>query len=451
MKSLHLNMFKKINYTAAVLALLFGTAAKAQVTTQSPYSKFGLGNVKPLVLPQFRAMGGVSTAIFSPTGYSNINMQNPASYAGITLTTADIGASGTIMNLKKDDVSERSFNGSLNHVTLAFPVSRGSALSVGVLPYTELGYEFKNRATLGSAAGSSPEQIDYLYSGEGGLNKAYLGYGFQIGDHFRLGANAEYIFGNLLQTGSSELVKQTDELGNPNVVNARVQSKNSIGGVAFSYGTQYNIPFNSKTSFTIGYSGTAGSSINSKRSIVASQYTKNPTTGDETPYLDQLSNTEGSSLKMKMPMTHNFGVSLQKYNVWVIGADYRRGKWSDLSIGDVNQQLQDTYGFSAGGQITPDITSIGSYWNRVDYRVGFSYDKTYVQLNDQDIKQSAISFGFGFPLAPSPARRSFYKINFTTEIGKRGAITNSLIQENFINFHLGFTLNDRWFQRFKFD
>ena len=451
MKSLHLNMFKKINYTAAVLALLFGTAAKGQVTTQSPYSKFGLGNVKPLVLPQFRAMGGVSTAIFSPTGYSNINMQNPASYAGITLTTADIGASGTIMNLKKDDVSERSFNGSLNHVTLAFPVSRGSALSVGVLPYTELGYEFKNRATLGSAAGSSPEQIDYLYSGEGGLNKAYLGYGFQIGDHFRLGANAEYIFGNLLQTGSSELVKQTDELGNPNVVNARVKSKNSIGGVAFSYGTQYNIPFNSKTSFTIGYSGTAGSSINSKRSIVASQYTKNPTTGDETPYLDQLSNTEGSSLKMKMPMTHNFGVSLQKYNVWVIGADYRRGKWSDLSIGDVNQQLQDTYGFSAGGQITPDITSIGSYWNRVDYRVGFSYDKTYVQLNDQDIKQSAISFGFGFPLAPSPARRSFYKINFTTEIGKRGAITNSLIQENFINFHLGFTLNDRWFQRFKFD
>lgn len=451
MKSLHLNMFKKINYTAAVLALLFGTAAKAQVTTQSPYSKYGLGNVKPLVLPQFRAMGGVSTAIFSPTGYSNINMQNPASYAGISLTTADIGASGTIMNLKKGDASERGFNGSLSHVTLAFPVSRGSALSVGVLPYTELGYEFKNRATLGSATGGSSEQMDYLYSGEGGLNKAYLGYGFQIGEHFRVGANAEYIFGNLLQTGSSELVNQTDELGNVNVINARVQSKNSIGGVAFSYGTQYNIPFNSKTSFTLGYSGTAGSSINSKKSIVASQYAKNPNTGDETPALEPLSNIEGSKLKMKLPMMHNFGISLQKYNVWVIGADYRRGKWSELSIGDVNQQLQDTYGFSAGGQITPDITSIGSYWNRVDYRVGFSYDKTYVKLNDQDIKQSAISFGFGFPLAPSPARRSFYKINFTTEIGKRGALTNSLIQENFVNFHLGFTLNDRWFQRFKFD
>src|SRR5690606_2258507 len=133
------------------------------------------------------------------------------------------------------------------------------------------------------------------------------------------------------------------------------------------------------------------------------------------------------------------------------GADYRRGKWSDFSIGDVNQQLQDTYGFSVGGQITPDITSIGSYWNRVVYRMSFSDDKTYVKLNNQDIKQSAISLGFGFPLAPSPSRRSFYKINFTTEIGKRGALTNGLIQENFVNFHLGFTMNDRWFQRFKFD
>ncbi len=444
-------MFKKINYTAAVIALLFGTAAKAQVTAQSPYSRYGLGNIKPMVLPQYKAMGGISTAIFSPTGYSNINMQNPASYAGISLTTADIGASGTIMNLKKGDASERSFNGTLNHVALAFPVSRGSAFSIGVLPYSELGYEFINRSTFTSPGGASSEPVDYIYSGEGGLSKAYIGYGFQIGNHFRLGANAEYIFGNMLQTSSSEMVNQTDATGNTNVMNARLQTKNSIGGVAFSYGLQYNIPFNSKTSFTIGYSGSSNSKINSTRSIVATQYLKNPTTGDELTALDTVSNIQGAKSKLQLPLTHNFGISLQKYNVWVIGADYRRGKWSDLSIGDVNQQLQDTYGFSVGGQITPDITSIGSYWNRVDYRLGFNYDKTYVKLNDQDIKQSSVTFGMGFPLAPSPTRRTFYKINFATEIGKRGSLNNGLIQENFVNFHLGFTLNDRWFQRFKFD
>jgi hypothetical protein len=444
-------MFKKINYTAAVLVLLFGTAAKAQVTTQSPYSRYGIGNIKPMVLPQYKAMGGISTGVFSPTGYSNINMQNPASYAGIGLTTADIGASGTIMTLKKGDASEQSFNSTLSHVALAFPVSRGSALSFGVLPYSELGYDFINKATLASPNSSTSEDINYIYSGEGGLTKAYLGYGFQIGDHFRLGANAEYIFGNMIQTRSTELVNQTDAAGNPNVINARLQTKNSVGGVAFSYGAQYNIPLNSKTSFTLGYSGSSNSSINVKRSEVATQYLKSPTTGDELPALDTVSNTQNASTSLKLPLIHNFGVSLQKYNVWMIGADYRMGKWSELSIDNVNQTLQDTYGFSVGGQITPDITSIGSYWNKVDYRLGFSYDKTYVQLNNQDIKQTAITVGFGFPLAPSPNRRSFYKINFATEIGKRGALTNGLIQENYVNFHLGFTLNDKWFQRFKFD
>jgi hypothetical protein len=30
-------------------------------------------------------------------------------------------------------------------------------------------------------------------------------------------------------------------------------------------------------------------------------------------------------------------------------------------------------------------------------------------------------------------------------------MTDGLLQENYLNLHLGFTLNDRWFRRFKFD
>jgi len=28
---------------------------------------------------------------------------------------------------------------------------------------------------------------------------------------------------------------------------------------------------------------------------------------------------------------------------------------------------------------------------------------------------------------------------------------NPLVRENYVNFHLGFMINDRWFQRFKFE
>lgn len=448
MKSLHLNMYKRVSYLAAAMVVLSTIAVKAQVTTQSPYSKYGVGNVKGMLLPQFRAMGGISTGVYKPNGYSNINMQNPASYPSINLTTVDIGMSGGFTTLKNStSSSESSFNSTLSHVAIGVPVTDKSALSFGVMPYTELGYEFTNKVTLSNGPNSSSQDALYLYSGEGGLNKAYIGYGHRFGN-LRLGANAEYIFGNLQSNRSTQLLPDTS--GVQNFINSRIQTKNSVGGLNFSYGVQYDIVLNSKTSIVLGYSGASNSTIHSTKSTYLTQYNTDAT-GEENAALDTLMSSEGASANLKLPLMHNFGFTIQKDNKWLIGADYRMGKWSELNIGGENQGLQDTYGFSVGTQITPNINSIRSYFDRVDYRLGFSYDKTYVQLNNQDVKQMSLSFGVGLPLARSMSSLSFYKLNFTTEIGKRGNTSNGLIQENFVNFHLGFTLNDKWFRKFRFD
>jgi len=449
MKSLHLNMYKKISYIAAVMVVLTGMTVKAQVTTQSPYSKFGVGNIKGMLLPQFRAMGGISTGVYKPSDYySNVNMQNPASYPGIDLTTVDVGMSFGLTNLKSGNTSESSFNSTLSHLVIGVPVNKHSAMSFGVVPYSELGYQFTNSATLtGTGANPSSQNVNYIYSGEGGLTKAYIGYGYRFG-HLNLGANAEYLFGNMLQSRSTEMVTPTDQVDNS--INSRMQNKNSVGGISFSYGMQYDIPLNSKTSIILGYSGSSASTVNSTKSYIVTQYTKTAA-GDENTAIDSLISTENGKTNLKMPLIHNFGFSIQKKNKWMVGADYRMGKWSKFSIDGVNQGLQDTYGFSVGSQITPDINSIGSYFNRVDYRVGFQYDKTYIQLNNQDIKQMAVTFGFGFPMARAATTLAIYKINFTTELGRRGTTSNGLLQENYINFHLGFTLNEKWFRKFKFD
>lgn len=432
-------MYKKINYITAVLILLTTISVKAQVTTQSPYSKYGLGNVRGSLLPQFRAMGGISTGVYKPSIYSNINMQNPASYTGITMTTLDMGMSAGFTEVKKNGIGETSFNSTLSHVAMAFPLKSGkSAISLGILPYTELGYEF---SSVEKYTPTDTNSYNALYSGEGGLTKAYFGIGQQFGDHFRIGANVEYLFGNLQENRSIELQASPS-------INNRRQNKNSIGGIGFSYGAQYDIPLTSKSRITLGYSGSSPSKINSTKTFVVTQYFRDAV-GEEQSAFDTVLVNENSSAKLKLPLIHNFGFSIQKDNKWMYGVDYRMGQWSKLNIDNTNQGLQDSWGFSAGAQITPDITSIGSYFKRVDYRFGFQYDKTYIQLNDQDVKQMAVTFGFGFPLAPN--RYSFYKMNFTTELGRRGKSTNGLIQESYINFHLGFTLNDRWFTRFKFD
>lgn len=441
-------MYKKINYITAVLVLLASISVNAQVTTQSPYSKYGIGNIRGSLLPQLRAMGGISTAINKVTGYNNINMQNPASYAGITLTTIDVGMSASFTRLERGGEQNNSFNGTFSHMALAFPITSHSALSFGILPYSTVGYNFSQAGTVGSTSGTGNPagmNVNNIYSGEGGLTKAYIGYGYRIGDHLRLGANVEYLFGNIIE---DKTVLYTDTTGY--ALSPRIQNKNSVSGVTFSYGAQYDIRLNSKMQLTLGYSGSSASTINSSRTFLASTYIYDGT-GENNTTIESIDSIGSGKSNFKLPLMHNFGIALQKDNKWVIGADVRMGTWSKFTVNGVNQGLQNSKGVSVGGQLTPDLTSINSYFKKVDYRLGFNYDQTYIKLNDKDVKQMGVSLGLGLPLASAPSRNAFYKLNFTTELGRRGTMTSGDLKETYLNLHLGFTINDRWFKRFKFD
>jgi hypothetical protein len=440
-------MYKKINYITAVLVLLASISVNAQVTTQSPYSRFGVGNIKGSLLPQFRAMGGVSTAVNKATGYNYINMQNPASYASINLTTIDVGMSASFVNLTKGGANDKSFNGTLSHVALAFPVTTHSALSFGILPFSELGYNFAEKSTITSGSGTgnpASQSVSNVYSGEGGLTKSYIGYGYQIGDHLRIGANVEYIFGNMIENKAVQFDEDAAAYA------TRIQNKNSVGGINFSYGAQYDVRVGPKMSLNFGYSGTSANDLNSTRTFLATKYLYDGTTGEANVTVETIDSVSTGKSKLRMPLTHNFGIALQKDNKWLIGADFRMGDWSKFVINGANQGLQNSYGASLGGQLTPDITSVNSYFKRVDYRFGLSYDKTYIRMNQNDVKQMAVSFGLGLPLANSVTNRgAFYKVNFTGEYGRRGTMVSGDLRENYINFHLGFTINDKWFTRYK--
>jgi hypothetical protein len=437
MKLLQIKMYRRINYIAAILVLVCGLGAQAQVTTSSPYSRYGLGNIKGSLLPQLRAMGGISTAVGKVTGFNYINMQNPASYAGINLTTIDIGMSAGLTSLSRNNLTETSFNSTFSHLAFAIPTGKKSAISFGILPYSDLGYSYRNTVKIDTTS------VDQLYEGEGGLSKAYFGYGRRFGDHLRIGGNVEYLFGNLQTTRSTEY----STLGS---LNAKLQNKNSVGGLNYSYGIQYDFNVGKRTLITLGYSGSSSGKVNSTQTFYSTHYTRDAS-GNENTAIDTLSAIANGRSNLTLPLTHNFGISIQQNDKWLIGADFRMSKWSSTSINNVNQGLQDSWGASLGGQWTPDYTSYNSYLKRMDYRLGVSYDKTYIQINNQDIKQMGASLGFGFPLPSANAGSAFYKINFTTEVGQRGTMSNNLVKEQYINFHLGFTLNDTWFRRYRVD
>jgi hypothetical protein len=434
---------------------VFEADAQSTATTSSPYSKFGIGDITPQWLPQNIAMGGISTATNVIGQYNSINILNPASYGKITYTVIDAGFSSSIQTLSSSGLpSERDANMRYSHLALAFPVSKGSALSFGLLPYSEMGYKYKQTFSKlgGTSSPVDTNAVNYVYSGDGGLSKAYLGYGFSIGKHLTVGANASYIFGNLKQIQSTEI----PNLSTLGFLNSSIEQDNHVGGFNFDYGAQYTIDFSNTRHLILGYSASVGNKVNEYNSFIVSQYYYDAQ-GQQNVAADSLVNTKTPNAKLQLPRINHFGIVYQKDGIFqngsnfLVGVDYTASNWSNLAIDGVNANLQNSKMFNIGGQITPNPASLSSFWALIDYRLGFIYEDTYLKVNGVDIKNYAATFGFGIPLPHDRASSAFYKVNFAAEIGQRGTIANGLVKENYVNLHLGFTLNDRWFQRYKFD
>jgi hypothetical protein len=282
-----------IKYTRLFITFLFAVIvlqAKSQstATTSSPYSRYGLGDITPQLLPQNIGMGGIATATNNIGGYNSINVLNPASYGKISYTTIDAGVNTDITTFSKNGFpDQRNANTRLSHINFAFPVTKSSALSFGLMPYSQLGYSYKQTLPkgFGTSSAADTNAVNYIYSGDGGLSKAYLGYGFGIGKHLMLGANVSYIFGSLQQFQSTEIPALFGTL------NSRVEQDDHVKGVNYDYGAQYSIDFSDSRRLILGYSASANTSLGVNSTYIVSQYTKDAI-GNESVPLDSLENQQ---------------------------------------------------------------------------------------------------------------------------------------------------------------
>jgi hypothetical protein len=129
---------------------------------------------------------------------------------------------------------------------------------------------------------------------------------------------------------------------------------------------------------------------------------------------------------------------------WGVGIDYSASKWSGYSstpntVMDTNIAAS-SYKMSIGGEITPDINSISSYFSRATYRMGFYYGKDYLKINNTDIPFYGVTLGTSLPF-----KRSLSHIHLAMDIGSIGTTSNSLLKENYFKFTVGMSFNDLWF------
>jgi hypothetical protein len=251
--------YTKLFITFLLAAIISQVKAQSTATTSSPYSQFGLGELVPQTLPQNIGMGGLSAATNYFGGYYNINPLNPASYSTIRLTTFDVGLyAQDVMLSQNGHANQSDANFRLSHIAFAFPVSKRSALTFGMMPYSQMGYNYKvTKSNLGTGSAVDTNAVNYLSSGDGGLTKGYIGYGFGIGRNLLLGFNVSYIFGNLHQYNSTEIPTL------PGYLNATTETSNAIRGFNYDFGIQYMIDLSATRHIILGYSGSAGNNINS--------------------------------------------------------------------------------------------------------------------------------------------------------------------------------------------
>lgn len=430
----------KVPQVLLTLGLLYSSsAAFAQKSTSaSPYSQFGFGQMREDLLPQQRAMGGLSTAIRYFGSVYNTNPSNPASYSAAQFSTFDAGLYGNFTQLSSSNKTDNTADFAFSHITMTFPMKKAGGISMGLLPYSDLGYNSNSVQKLDS--------INYrkVFTGEGGLTKAYFGYGVNVTKNLSVGANISYLFGTLND------FRRTEFPYNYGALNVQQQDKREIQGMSFDYGAQYYATIKKEYSLTIGYSGSLNNAIHDRTTSYTTRIAPSANSEDSNIALDTIYSTDRVRRDLNLPLKHNVGITFAKTNRWLVGAEFKYADWSKFQVRTGEANLKTNYGFAIGGQITPDPTSF-KYTNLMDYRIGFRYNKTQYYINKQDINDMAITFGVGLPLARNPYSGAFSKINISAELGQMGTINNSLIRERYVNLNVGFTLNDRWFRKNSID
>ena len=423
-------MIKKIIVS---ICLLFSLAIFAQESTSSPYSFYGIGDIKFKGSVENRSMGSISVLPDS----IHINIQNPAQLACLKLTGLALG--GTYVNTKsKTETQEaKARRTSLDYMIVGIPVGK-VGIGFGLIPYSSVGYKIGRTAYVTNNNNDTIRSIISRYNGIGGVNKVFLGFGYRLTKNINIGGDLQYNFGTI-ETNS--LQYQTDlQYG------SRENNVSDLRGVNFDLGITYQTKVNSKYSFfsSLAYTPEALLTSGNTRDIEIVQLLSTSAV-----IVIERQNISVEDTKIKLPSKLSFGSGFGQVKKWLVGGEITFIQNSVMSnrFTDINSAtFENSVRYSLGGFFIPNYNSYSSYYKRMVYRGGLRYENTGLVIQDKSITDFAANIGLGMPLGGT-----FTNINIGLEIGRRGTKYYNLVEENYINLSVGLSLSDKWFVKRKFD
>ena len=433
---------------AFILAIILTQASYGQMLNNSPYTRYGLGEIMGTSTAPFSGFGGLSAPI---ADFKFVNVSNPATYSSLARYNPifDVAVYGKSSNLKTGSESVKNSTFVLRNFTLALPIAKKWGAAFGLMPYSTTGYNITDYQVLDG------DSIANNYTGDGSINRAFIGAGCNIinqGDTLKLsvGVNASFLFGTLER-------ERNVVFSNSTFYNTKVQEKNALRGMSFDGGIHFYQKMSTDLSWQFGATYSFGSDLKTSQGFYA--YTYKYQLGvveDEKDTIDFYDNVQGLTT---LPTGFSTGVAVS-YKKWMVGCQYEYKNWHQFkevvnAIELTEQPLKQSNKFTLGFEYKPSAAygdKNKSIFKKSIYRIGFHYGNTPIEIDSTQLTNFGMNLGISVPLISS---RSLSMMNIGIGVGKMGTTDNNLIQENYFKIVFGFSMGpsnyDKWFRKRKYD
>lgn len=424
-------MIKKIIVS---LCLFLSLVSFAQEGTSSPYSFYGIGDVRFKGTIENRSMGGMSVLQDS----IHLNILNPAMYSSLKLTSFAVGGTFSANKLMTNSQKETAQRTTLDYLAVGLPLKK-LGIGFGLMPYSSVGYNIRNNVA------ASNIRTETYYTGYGGINKVFLGFGYQLTKNLSVGVDAQYNFGKI--DTKSIATRYDNVTGDQIQYSTREVNSSNASGINFNAGASYRKKIVKEISIfsSATYSPQSTLTLSNTRTLALVQAVN----GTNEAVLGNETEVPVNNAHLKLPSKFTFGVGVGDSKKWIIGSEVTFQSSSNFGnrFNDINNvTYENATKFSLGGYYIPNYKSFSKYFERVVYRGGFRFENTGLVINNQPIEDVAVTFGLGMPL-----RGAFSNVNLGVEVGNKGTKNAGLVREHYMNFSIGLSLNDKWFQKSKYN
>ena len=400
---------KKLNKFGLLSVLLFvSILCHNDVIGQSVFGSSGIGELRYFGSARTVGFGGAGLAVIDQLAQSQLN---PALWTSLERVSVGGGMLFEGIRFTQSSGTNNSKNGVINNLTFSAKLNSKIAIGGGLRSFADKDFNIEIKT----------DEFERSILGTGGLSTGYMGIAYNFWNKLSLGVSANYMSGvddefrTLDFTNDdfvdidSDILRQKSGIGFLFGGVLSVNPRLRIGGVLFS---------ESKLDIT-------------KRTIVFEDNPNDPKT------------EVVKAQDITIPVSFGVGFATDISSTLMFAGDVYHWRFSDLDVGEIDQNFQNSTRYSLGLEFGTINQSSGSFLGKTIYRIGGYYWDLYsLDIDGTSISEKFLTAGLGFLFNQNTAR-----IDIGLEGGLRSSSSEAVGKETIVRAYITFVGSQIWFVR----